>query len=216
MTPVAFQLGAMLTQGWFWTRRCGGAAVYRGPTLAQVDFRHILRVAGPEPGDIVLPAGLSHPPNSTCCYVVRRFNHRGDLERTTAAAALVRLGPDGQLAPPAPNRVLGLTARQIAGCKLRLTWLYAPLDQETAPGEFRVCWDAATGSIDEDHPLATIPCQGHRSYQYETGPLGEGRYTFVVRSGDAHHTAAASCASIVCSITGLPPAAPTILGTEAV
>jgi hypothetical protein len=120
------------------------------------------------------------------------------------------------LTPPAPNGVRGLTGRQRAGRKLRLTWFYSPLDQETAPREFHVCWDATTGWIDWEHPLATIPYDGPRRYQYETGPLDQGRYTFVVRPGAGDPVEAASRASLVCSITGSSPAAPTILGPEAV
>jgi hypothetical protein len=184
--------------------------------MTQVDFRRILHVAGPDTGDIPLPAGLSHPPDSTYCYLVRRFNSRGDPERTTAAAAIVRIGPDGQLTPPAPNDVLGLTGEQVAGRKLRLTWFYSPLDQEAAPQEFHVCWDNGAGPIDLEHPLATIPYEGRRLYQFETESLAEGRYTFVVRPGDANHVEAASLTSIVCPLAGFSPEAPTILGAEAV
>jgi hypothetical protein len=216
MTPTAFPLGTTLTQGWFWARHRGGAAVYRGPSLAEVDFSHILCVTDPGPGDIVLPAGLSHPPESTHCYVVRRFNSRGDFEETAAAATLVRLGSDGQLIPPAPNGVLGLTGRQRAGDKLQLTWFYAPLDQEAAPQEFRVYWDGGTGLVDWEHPLATVLYEGRRLYEYEAGPLDGGRYAFVVCPGTAQRGEAAWHARLVCSVTRDSPAAPMILGAEAV
>ena len=141
MTSTAFKWGTMLTQGWFWACRRGGTAVYRGPSVAEVDFNHILQVAEPQSREIVLPAHLSHPPDSTHCYLVRRFNGRGDPERTTAAAVMVRIGPDGRLARPAPNAVLGLKGEQIGGHRLRLTWFYPPLDQEAAPQEFHIYWE---------------------------------------------------------------------------
>lgn len=216
MTSAAFQLGTTLTQGWFWARHRGGAAVYRGPSLTQVDFNRILRVAGPEPGAIALPSGLSHPPDSTHCYLVRRFNSRGDTERTAAAAATVRIGPDAQLAPPAPNAVLNLRGEQIAGRKLRLTWLYPSLDQEAAPQEFHIYWDGGTGLIDREHPLGVIPYEGRRFYAYETEPLGAGQYTFAVRPSGANHVEVASLVRAVCSVVTLSPDAPAVLGAEAV
>jgi hypothetical protein len=216
MTPTAFKLGTTLTQGWFWARRRGGTAVYRGPSIVQVDSRRILHVASPESKEIALSAHLSHPPGSTHCYLVRRFNSRGDQERTQAAAVTVPIGPEGQLAPPAPNTVLGLNGEQVGGRKLRLTWFYSSLDQGAVPREFHVYWDGATGPIDLEHPRATIPYTGHRLYHYETGPLDDGRYTFVVRACDANRVESLSVASVMCSMAGLSPEAPAILGAEAV
>jgi hypothetical protein len=216
MTSTAFQLGTTLTQGWFWARHRGGTAVYRGPSLTQVDFRRILRVAGPESSEIILPPGLSHPPDSTHCYVVRRFNGRGVSERTSTAATRVRIGPDRRLAPFAPNAVLDLKGEQVAGCKLRLTWFYSPLDQETPPQEFHVYWNGGTGPIDLEHPLGIVPYEGRRLYVCETGPLDDGQYTFAVSACDAHHAEAASLAYLVCCIASLPPEVPTILRAEAV
>ena len=157
LSSTAFKLATTLTQGWFWARRRGCTAVYRGPTVAEVDFSHILQVADPGAGQVVLPAGLSHPPVSTHCYLARRFNGRGTPERTTAAAVMVRIGPDGRLAPPAANAALDLKGECIGGRRFRLTWFYCSLDQETAPQEFHIYWDSGTGGIDLEHPLATIP-----------------------------------------------------------
>jgi hypothetical protein len=216
LSSMAFKLGTTLTQGWFWARRRGCTAVYRGPSAAQVDFRRILQVADPDAGRIVLPAGLSHPSISTHCYLARRFNGRGTPERTMAAAVMVRLGPDGRLAPPAANAALGLKGQCIGGHRLRLTWFYCPLDQETAPQEFHIYWDSGTGGIDLEHPLATIPYQGRRFYRWETGPLGAGRYAFAVCSCGVNHSESRSFVSVACSVAGLSPAVPAILTVEAV
>lgn len=216
LSSTAFKLGTTLTRGWFWARRRGCTAVYRGPNVARVDFRHILQVADPGAGVIVLPAGLSHPPASTHCYLVQRFNSHGAPEGTTTAAVMVRIGPDGRLAPPAPNAVVGLKGEWIGGHRLRLTWLYCPLDQETAPREFHIYWDSGAGGIDLEHPFATIPYQGRRFYRWETEPLGGGPYLFAVRSCGANHSASRSLVSVACPVASLPPAAPTILGAGAV
>ena len=216
MTSTAFKLGTILTQGWFWARRRGGTAVYRGPSITQVDFNHILQVADPQSKEVVLPMHLSHPPGSTHCYLVRRFNGRGDQERTTAAAVLVRIGPDGQLAQPAPNAVLGLQGQRIGGRRLRLIWFYPPLNQEAAPQEFHVYSDGGAGPMDLEHPLATVPYEGCRFYQWETEPLGDGQYTFAVCPCGVNHVESMLLVSVVCPMTGLAPEAPTILAAGAV
>ncbi len=214
LTPAAVQLATTLTRGWFWTRQRGCTAVYRGPSLAQVDSNRLLQVTDLQAKEITLPAHLSHPPDSIRCYLVRRFNSRGDREGTDAAAVMVAIGLDGQLAPPAPNIVIYPDAEQITGRRLRLTWLYCPLHQGAAPLEFRVHWDGATGQIDWEHPLATIPYAGQRIYQYVTGPLDEGSYTFAVRCGVAHQVENGPGASIVCSVANATPEIPPVLAIE--
>ncbi|MCX5647018.1 MAG: hypothetical protein NTZ17_20405 [Phycisphaerae bacterium] len=216
MTSTAFKLGTILTQGWFWACRRGGTAIYRGPSITQVDFNHILQVADPQSKEIVLPVHLSHPPGSTHCYLVQRFNGCGDQERTTAAAVMVRIGPDGQLARPAPNAVLVLQGQRTGGRRLRLTWFYPPLDQEVAPQEFHVYWDSGAGPLDLEHRRATVPYEGCRFYQWETEPLGDSPYTFAVCSCGVNHVESMSLVSVVCPRTDLAPEAPTILGAGAV
>ena len=189
MSSTAFKLGTTLTQGWFWARRCGCTAVYRGPSAAQVDFNHILQVADPAAGEIVLAgaACLIHRSRRTAISP-DGSTVAATPERTTAAAVMVRIGPDGRLAPPAPNAVLGLKGEWIGGHRLRLIWFYRSLDQETAPQEFHIYWDSGAGQIDLEHPLATVPYEGRRFYQWETGPLGAGQYMFAVRPCGVDHT----------------------------
>jgi len=61
-TAAAFKLGTVLTQGWFWVRRSGCAAVYRGASMDRVDFNNILCVAEADAKQISLPAYLPHDP----------------------------------------------------------------------------------------------------------------------------------------------------------
>jgi hypothetical protein len=216
VTSTAFQLGTTLTQGWFWVRRSGGAAVYRGESIAQADAGRILHVAGPESAEVSLPAHLSPGAGSTGCYLVRRLDGSGRQEQTTAAAVTVRIGPDGQLAQPAPNAVASLKGDNRGGRRLRLTWFYSPLDQETAPQEFNLYWDGGTGQVDLEHPIATIPYQGRRFYQYETESLDDGWHMFVLRPRGADQADSLSPATIVCPVTTLSPEAATILSAQAI
>ena len=215
-THTAFQLGTVLTQGWFWVRRNGCTVVYHGADIAQVDTRNIVHVAEPETQELLLPVHLPHPPDSTHCYLVRRFNSCGRLEQTTDAAVMVRLGSDGELAKPAPNAVFGLKADQVEDARLRLVWFYCPVDQEVPPGQFKVYWDDATGRINFENPLAAIPYEGRRFYSCRTEALAAGRYRFVVRAESQDHIEGHSSNVLVCEVTTLAPAPATVLSCEAI
>ncbi len=211
MTFNAFKLGTVFMQGWFWVRRDGCAAVYRGDSIHQVDLSRLIDVADAECQEIPLPTYLSHPAGSTYCYLVRRFDSCGRQEKTSTAAVILRIGPDGQLAPPAPNGIFDLKGEQISGRRLRLTWFYHPLNQETAPQEFNLYSDGATGQVDLEHPIATIPYQGRKFYQYETASLDAGLHRFVVRPRGADSVESLSSATVTCPVIALAPEAPTIL-----
>jgi hypothetical protein len=214
MTPSAHKLGTILTGGWFWMRRAGCSAIYRGPTLAQVDFDNILAVTRHDATTVSPPAHIPHGPNSSYCYVVRRFNSCGDTEQTVSAAAMVRFDKDGDLAIGAPNAVLNLKAGQVAGNRIRLAWSYSPLDQEVAPEVFRIYWDGVTGQTDLTQALAEIPYHGRKRYSYQSDALNEGAYTFVVRARSEEQIEDVAFQSLSCSIKTLLPEAATLLAAE--
>ncbi len=216
MTAQAFKLGTVLTQGWFWIRRDGCTVVYRGATPNEVDFETILCVADRHATQVSLPAYLSHAPGSTCCYVVRRFNSCGHQERTTAAATVVALGPDGDLAEPAPNGVFGLNAGATEGDRVQLRWLYCPLRQKAVPSMFKVYGDNGTGRLDLDTALATIAYEGRRPYDYRTVPLSPGRYAFAVTTVSAAGVESRLAAAVSCALGGQRPSAVTLLAAEAI
>jgi hypothetical protein len=216
MTPSAHKLGTVLTGGWFWVRRAGCSAIYRGQTSAQMDFDNILCVARRDVMEVALPTHVSHEPGSSYCYVVRRFNGSGNVERTDSAAVMVRVDATGNLAAGAPNGVSGLGARRVQGKRVRLAWSYSPLDQQVAPEVFRVYWDGGTGQVNLIQPLAEIPYRGRRAYSYRSDAKGDGTYTFVVRARSEELVEDVSLQSVTCSIETFPPEAVTILVTEAI
>jgi len=211
MTPAAFRLGTVLTQGWFWMRRSGCSAVYRGPTIDQVDDTSPVAVANIDAETIPLPAYLAHDPGSRCCYVVQRFNGCGYRERTLTAAVVVRTGLDGQLAEPVPNDVFELKATTFAGNRLHLSWFYCPLDQAVPPRQFSVYWDSGTGQVDLDTPLAEVPYEGRRFYTYKTNPLDDGTYTFLVSANSTQQTQSLPGPTVCCSIRQRIPEAVRVL-----
>jgi len=215
-TSNALKLGTVLTGGWFWTRRAGCLAVYRGPTLRCVNFGNILSVASADAERVVLPAGLLHEPNSRYCYLVRRYNGSGDAERTTTAALRVRIDSDGDVAEPVPNGVYALSVQMVAGGKIRLNWFYCPLDQEAPPGVFHIYGDDATGRLDLESVLGTVPYQGHRSYSFLSESLAEGSHVFGVaaETGDGILNLALSDVNV--AVRSVTPTSLTLLSAEAI
>lgn len=215
MTSNALKLGTTLTGGWFWTRRAGCWAVYRGPNFRQIDLSSVLCVAQADAQDIVLPAHLPHEPDSEYCYLVRRFNGCGQQERTTEAVALVRIDSDGCLAGPVCSGVYGLEARCLLGGKVQLGWFYSPLDQEVAPEVFNVYSDAGTGQLDLENALAVIPCTGRGFYRYLSAALPDGSYRFAVRAGSSGGGLAMSLSCVGVQVRTSGPDGVTFLSAEA-
>lgn len=207
-THNAWKLGTVLTQGWFWMRRRGCTAVYRGPGVAQVDLSRILHVAGPDAVEVPLPAYLSHAAGSTHCYLIRRFNGCGYQEKTVAAATVLRVASDGQLAQAQPNTVFGLTGRQADPGSVRLIWFYCPLDQKTMPAQFNLYQSDATGAIDFGAPIGVVRYEGRRFYCFRVVDLTAGRHLFAVAAADADAVGDMSVACLIHeTVISTPPPA---------
>jgi hypothetical protein len=181
MTSNAFQFGTLLTRGWFWPHRAGCSAIYRGRRLAHVDFAHSVCVVGADALIAAIPAHVRHEPGLSYCYVVRRFNGGGSVERTTSAAVRLSLNGNGAQDSPAPNPISTLSARLLLDRRVALSWFHSPLGQATQTDVFRIFWDGGTGRADLNHPLAMVPCVGAGLHRYQSDSLNEGEYTFVVQ-----------------------------------
>lgn len=236
MTDVGVRLGTVLTQGWFWTRRAGCSAVYRleecevknlkfedsprrTPQLQTSHFplpTSLVAVVPLNVKQIVLPTYLPHEAGSSCCYLLRRFNSCGQQDHTMGAGICVRTDSAGCLAPPAPNTMLSMKARQIAGNRVECTWFYCPVDQETAPHAFNVYWNRGAGDVDFVNPIAVLPYEGRKFYRYQSGPLQEGKYVFAVRAESVTKMESQSQGIAVCEIRAVTPGEPGILDVEAI
>jgi len=213
-THAAFELGTVLTRGWFWARRAGCAVVYRGPSLDEVDWTRILCVVKPGAREIALPRHLPHVAGSTECYVIRRFDHCGRQDKTLGAATRLRFASDGRLAPPSPNAIVELAAERIAEGRIRLTWIYCPLDQDAAPAQFHLYRADADGNVDPDGPIGIVRYAGPRCYCLDVpGPVTI-RYAFVVRAASAAGTEGRSAIVLVHPIADRPPASIAILAAS--
>ncbi len=212
----AFNLGTVLTGGWFWIRKKGCTALYRGAGMEQIDLTNILAIAAQDAREIRPPSYLLHNSNSTYFYVVRRFNNCGYREYTLRAAVEVSMDAGGALAKPQPNNVFCSKTEQTDGNKIRLVWFYCPLEQKSKPARFKIYWDGRTGQIDYDNPVATINYQGRKYYNYETIALEAGRYLFAIRAEDASGVENNSLARSRIDLHTTTPNPVTILSVETV
>lgn len=213
MTSVAFKLGTALAGGWFWTRRQGCTAVYRGAAFTQVDLSSVLYVTDIGAKELSLPAYLSHVAGRTYRYLVRRCNSCGCQEQTTHTSVVVRIAPDGTLEPSAPNAVIALKGEQIASM-LRLAWFYCPLDQKAAPECFNVYWDNGSGRVDYENPVAKVAYTARKFYRHHSEILTVGQYTFAIRAEGATHRENDASAEIICQTDDRSPEMATMLVVE--
>jgi hypothetical protein len=216
ITANAFKLGTTLSLGWFWMRLSSCSVLYRGPSTQHIDFANALSVAKQTTDTISPPSYLPHSKSSTYFYVIRRFNHCGDQERTLAASLKVSIDADGNLAKPQPNNIFAASAEQVDGNKIQLVWFYSPLSQKSQPVCFRIYHDAASGQIDYGNPIATIAYQGRKFYGYKTDVLDSGSYLFAVRVEDAAGVQNGSLARSTIQLVTEIPETMDILSAESV
>ncbi len=213
-THAASMLGTSLTQGWFWVRRNGCTAVYRGSGVTQMDFSRILHAAEADAREISLPTYLSHAPGSIHYYLVRRFNSCGRAEKTVAAAAVLRIASDGHWAPAEPNAVHGLRNEPTGATGVRLVWFYCPLDQEAAPERFNVYRGNTAGSVDFENPVAVIRYEGRKFYGWQgVGVLGD-LGVFVVQAVSRDDIEGKLSTVPVPPVASSPPESPVVLAAE--
>ena len=205
MTSNAFKLGTTLSLGWFWLRTTGCSALYRGLGMDQIDFMGVLTVVSQDAGLVSPPGYVPHEFSSTYFYAVRRFNSCGYQERTLGATEKVRIGADGRLLEPQPNKVFPVTAEQTEGNRIQLAWFYCPLDQKSQPVCFNVYYDNSTGQVDHQTPLASISYRGPRFYRYHSDTLEPGRYLFAVSVEDVNGVESHSSAPLAVQINAASP-----------
>jgi len=180
-SPKGVKLRMGLTGGDFWPRVAGCSMLYRGSDMNLIDFSNILVVSDAEASEISPPTYVSHDSGSVYFYVIRRANNCGREEHTLSAAVKVSIDSNGELAKPLPNNVFGTRVEQVDSNKIWLVWYYCPIEQQSPPKCFKVYYDAGTGQIDYESPIATISYLGRRFYTYLSDVLEGGKYFFAIR-----------------------------------
>ena len=190
--------------------------LYRGPGINLIDFTNILAVAEAESSEISPPSYVPHTSNSAYFYVLRRVNNCGSEEHTLAAAVKVSIDASGELAQSQPNNIFEARAAQVDGNKAKLVWYYCPIEQQSPPACFNVYYDAGTGQVDYEDPIAVISYAGRMFYSYTSDALDAGKYLFAIRAEDTVGTENTSLALIKVELYNGSPAGINILSTKAV
>ena len=181
-----------------------------------IDFESILAVAEGDAGEISPPEYVEHENGKTYFYVVRFVNSCGDEEHTLGCAVMVAIDGDGELAAGEPNDIFMIRAKQLSGNRVRLSWFYCPIEQQSEPAFFKIYFDSGTGDIDYENALATVNYRGSGVYSCDSGGLDTGRYLFAVRAEDAAGTHDGSSRRLEVDLDGNGPTGIQILGTEAI
>ena len=98
--------------------------------------------------------------------------------------------------------------------KIQLVWYYCPVKQQSPSACFKVYYDAGTGQINYENPIATICYAGRRFYSYQSDTLGASKYLFCIRAEDAAGMESASLAPIRIQLDTVSPGAINILSAE--
>jgi len=215
-SPNGVKLGMGLTGGDFWPRIAGCQVLYRGPSLDKIDFSDILAVAEAEASEIWPPSYVPHNSSSTYFYVVRRANNCGCQEHTLAAAVKVSIDAGGNLAEPQPNNIFEARATQVDANKIQLVWYYCPVKQQSPPACFKVYYDAGTGQINYENPIAMFCYAGRKFYSYQSDTLEASKHLFCIRAEDAAGVENASLAEIRIQLDTVSPGAVNILSAETI
>ncbi len=182
MTSNAFKLSTAFSMSWFWMRNNGCNALYRGMSIDRVDFEDILKTFDSESENISPPSFCEHENDSSYYYIIRRFNQCGVMEQTIRAAVKVSFDSNGNIEVSRPNLIFTLNAEVIEDNKVRLNWLYCPLEQKSVPVCFRIYFDNGSGQIDYINSIAEIEYIGRESYHFVTQSLETKTYLFAVRA----------------------------------
>lgn len=178
-TANGFKLGTVAALGWFWARTAGCTLLYRGDSMAVIDFDDVLRVSSNDAEEISPPPFAGGEEGRAYYYVVRRANRCGNIERTLAAAVRVEITGEGELAARRPNAVSGLWAEQ-EGDKVALTWYYCAINQGARPVRFSIYSDGGTGRIDYENAIGAVAHKGPGFYSFTTDSVDADKYIFSV------------------------------------
>ena len=214
ITANAFKLSTVLSMSWFWMRPGGCNALYRGSNLEHMDFDNILKTVESDAENISVPEFCEHENDNTYYYLLRRLNTLGVSDKTVNAAVKVVLNSEGDLEANRTNSIFTSAAKVVDSDKIQLEWFYCPLSQEVIPAYFNIYCDVQTGQIDYENPIAAIEYAGHRLYRFESQPLGEGTYRFVIRATDISGVGNISLKQIKVQITNTSPSSIEIIDVE--
>ena len=209
-TGKAFDLGTVLTGGWFWMRSTFSEQqlIYRGRdgSLNPCHIAGFMDLADSEAAinSQALPA-------SSVWHYVRTQIRACGRESAASDPCIIYIDADGDMIAARPNAPGHVGIRPLAGGKFRLRWIYNPADQQVSPSGFRIYADTGSG-FDYTTPTATVGYSGAYAHSWDSDAYSHGSLVrFVIRaysdSGgetqNSRHVAATADDTGPAAITGL-------------
>jgi len=175
MSAVAYGIGTVLTRGWFWFRPVGWSLVFAADDQDGIDNAEFVKGFDSGSQQVTLPqwfiAGLG---GDDAVVFIRRANGFGELEKTLASAVWLAFDDSGELVGKGGNGVMSICFERTYSFRLKMWWLYSPINQGVDPVEFRVFRDDGTGVMDRSEALAAVEYAGAGIYstEFNIPPMG--------------------------------------------
>lgn len=131
-------------------------------------------------------AGAGHSPNTVYWYRVDIVSPGGIVALTAPEQIKCAVWDNSGWVGAIPNLPLNLVARQVAGPKVALSWLYNRASQQDAPQRFDIFSDAGTGTMDWSTIVASVNyVAGRELYAWTSGVLDGGPRLYNLRARTA-------------------------------
>ena len=185
-SKAALLNGLLRSCGRFWLRVGGGVNAYRGDAGGEIDYSAPIGAAGPQRGVrgklrtfpwVAWPTGQYD--------VVLKAVGCGGVEESSENRIRIVIDSVGASEGSKANAPSGLSAKAIAGGKIRLAWRYCSAGSVGIAAEFRVYSDEGSGSVNYAAPIATVTAAGDRWYSWTSSAYANNSAVkFVVRTAN--------------------------------
>ena len=178
MSAVAYGIGTVMTRGWFWFRPAGWSVVFAANDRDEIDNAEFVKGFDSDSQQVTLPLWFTAGIGADGAVVfIRRANGFGELEKTLASSVLLIFDDSGEPIGKGGNGVMSICFQRTYSFKLKMWWLYSPIDQGVEPVEFRVFEDDGSGVIDRSKASAVVEYAGAGIYntEFNIPPMGHRR-----------------------------------------
>jgi len=176
------KLSMGLTGGDFWARIGGCRNVYRGNAdggAEEIDFSKVLAVCDIESNPIGI-TGVVHEPGKSYLYAVRSVNCAGFEEQSLDGLERVSFDADGTLIGKTCNSVLDIIVEPAKESKVKISWRYCPINEQSECVKFCVYSNGGCGEINFCEVIENIIYNRLAVYTFESDMLDSGKWRFCV------------------------------------
>ena len=184
-SPVGVKLCLGITGGDFWARVNGCKNLYCQQDEFDSDTDNIVAVidSSSQSFNAVKPSGGL--PGDAYCYTLRNVNRCGDEAYDPYSSVRIVIDGNGDPQAAVGTAFFGAEIEKIGSDKVRIKWLYCPLDSQQECTGFNVYSNRGSGQIDFTKSVEQIRYRGSGAYLYHSGQLSQGNHLFSVSAESA-------------------------------